>query len=127
MVPLFRTLIEINSFFLAEPVFVPEQNPCEPSPCGPYAQCKVIGDSPSCSCLPEYIGSPPNCKPECVSHNDCPSNLACINQKCKDPCPGVCGSNAECRVITHTPNCVCIQGYVGDPFTYCTLKTRKLY
>lgn len=101
----------------------PQINPCQPSPCGPYSQCRVAGDSPSCSCLSDYIGSPPNCRPECVSNSECASNLACINQKCKDPCPGACGLNAECRVVSHTPMCVCISGYVGDPFSQCTVQS----
>lgn len=96
-------------------------NPCQPSPCGPNAECRAVGDSPSCSCLREYIGSPPNCRPECVSNSECASSLACIRQKCKDPCPGLCGSNAECRVISHSPMCVCLIGYTGDPFTLCSL------
>ena len=100
-------------------------NPCQPSPCGPNAQCRPVGDSPSCSCLNDYIGSPPNCKPECVSNSECPSNLACINLHCRDPCPGSCGLNAECRVVSHTPNCVCIQGYVGDPFTQCNIQQQQ--
>jgi hypothetical protein len=97
-------------------------NPCQPSPCGPNSQCREVGDSPSCSCLPGFVGSPPNCRPECVSNSECPSNLACINQKCKDPCPGTCGTNAECRVVSHTPMCVCAIGYTGDPFTQCYVK-----
>jgi hypothetical protein len=99
--------------------------PCTPSPCGPNAQCKEINGSPSCSCLPEFSGSPPNCRPECVSNSECANHLACTNQKCKDPCPGMCGANAECRVVSHTPNCVCLPGYVGDPFTQCNLPKRK--
>lgn len=96
-------------------------NPCQPSPCGPNSECRVSGDSPSCSCLPSFVGSPPNCKPECISNSECPSNLACINQKCKDPCPGICGENAECRVVSHTPNCICIAGYEGNPFVRCSI------
>lgn len=107
----------------AEPqLVVTPVNPCDPSPCGPNSQCKVSGESPSCSCLPEFIGSPPSCRPECVSNSECPNNLACINQKCRDPCPGICGTNAECRVVSHTPNCVCLGGYIGDPFTRCLLE-----
>ena len=101
-----------------EPPVVPT-NPCQPSPCGPNSQCKDINGSPSCSCLPEFIGTPPSCRPECVSNSECSNSLACINNKCKDPCPGICGQNAECRVVSHTPNCVCIQGYVGNPFSSC--------
>lgn len=101
-------------------------NPCNPSPCGPNAQCKEINDSPSCSCLPDFIGSPPNCRPECVTNSECSSHLACINQRCKDPCPGVCGQNAECRVVSHTPNCVCISSYTGNPFIQCLPPPRKI-
>lgn len=94
-------------------------NPCQPSPCGAYSECRPVGDSSSCSCLRDYIGSPPNCKPECVSNAECSNHLACINQKCKDPCPGLCGVNAECRVISHSAVCTCITGFIGDPFTQC--------
>lgn len=95
--------------------------PCQPSPCGPNAECRVVGNQPSCSCLSNYIGAPPNCRPECVSNSECSPTLACINQKCRDPCPGICGTNAECRVVSHIPRCFCIQGYVGDPFSACQL------
>lgn len=101
------------------------ENPCQPSPCGSNALCQVINDSPSCSCLPEFSGIPPNCRPECVSNSECSSNLACINQKCRDPCPGSCGANAECRVVSHTPMCVCITGFTGDPFTQCIAKQME--
>jgi hypothetical protein len=104
----------------------PPSDPCQPSPCGPNAQCRVINEQASCSCLPEMIGSPPNCQPECVSNSQCSSHLACLNQKCKDPCPGVCGNNAECRVISHTPMCYCSSGYTGDPFGQC-LEIRQDY
>ncbi len=115
----------INFSLVVVPQEEEPQNPCTPSPCGPNSQCKEINGSPSCSCLPEFTGSPPNCRPECVSNSECPNHLACTNQKCRDPCPGLCGSNAECRVISHTPNCVCLPGYVGDPFSRCNLPTRK--
>lgn len=52
--------------------------------------------------------------------------MACINQKCKDPCPGTCGTNANCRVVSHTPNCVCNIGYVGDPFNHCIPKQQDV-
>lgn len=94
-------------------------NPCYPSPCGLYAECRAIGESPSCSCLPTYIGSPPNCRPECVVNTDCPSVRACIAEKCRDPCEGSCGFNTECRVQNHVPICSCRNGFTGDPFTQC--------
>lgn len=96
------------------------QNPCVPSPCGPNSECRVTGDSPSCSCLAEFIGAPPNCRPECISNSECPTNQACINQKCSDPCPGLCGQNANCRVFSHTAMCLCDGGFTGDPFSQCS-------
>lgn len=101
-------------------------NPCIPSPCGPNSQCKVQGESPSCSCLPQFIGSPPNCKPECITNSECAYNLACTNMKCKDPCPGSCAPNAECHVVSHSPICKCRNGYVGDPFSQCVIQQGKL-
>lgn len=102
-----------------EPTFVQPTNPCIPSPCGPYAECRDIGGSPSCSCNANYIGSPPNCRPECIINPDCSSSKACMREKCRDPCPGSCGVNAQCDVINHTPTCTCPEGYTGDPFTNC--------
>lgn len=97
-------------------------NPCQPSPCGPNADCRLVGNSPLCSCLATFVGQPPNCRPECISNSECENHLACINQKCKDPCPGLCGANAECRVFSHTAMCTCLPGYLGDPFSQCTIK-----
>lgn len=103
------------------------RDPCVPSPCGPNSQCRPVGTTPSCSCLIDFIGSPPNCRPECTINPECSSNLACIWQKCKDPCPGSCGVGAQCSVINHTPICTCLDGYIGDPFTSCQPKPpRKL-
>lgn len=95
------------------------KNPCIPTPCGANSECKFIGDSPACSCLPTYIGAPPNCRPECSINSECPANRACMNQKCVDPCPGSCGLNTQCTVINHTPACTCDAQYTGDPFTGC--------
>ena len=95
-------------------------NPCVPSPCGANALCKERNNAGSCVCLPEFIGNPyEECRPECILNSDCPSNKACINQKCRDPCPGTCGQNADCQVINHLPSCTCIPGFTGDPFRYC--------
>lgn len=107
---------------LEEPVV--QQNPCIPSPCGPNSQCRVHDNIPACSCLPSFVGRAPNCKPECVINSECPGNLACQNEKCRDPCPGSCGSNTDCRVISHKPTCSCISGYTGDPFAGCSIIQR---
>ena len=116
-----------NSWILAPSPPVPV-NPCVPSPCGPFSQCQNIGGIPSCSCLPNYVGSAPNCRPECSINSDCTSDKACIREKCRDPCPGSCGTNAYCNVVNHTPICTCPRDYTGDPFTSCRpMPTRKDY
>lgn len=102
-------------------------NPCIPSPCGPNSECKIKSNRPVCSCLPNYFGSPPNCRPECIINSECPLTKACINQKCVDPCPGSCGYNAECQVINHVPICHCLNGFTGDPFTGCQQGTSNFY
>lgn len=108
-------------FSFLEPIFDgPKGNPCIPSPCGPNSQCKVVGEAPACSCLPNYIGVAPNCRPECSINAECPGNLACQNEKCVDPCPGSCGFNAECSVGYHVALCNCVPGYTGDPFSGCS-------
>lgn len=98
---------------------VADVTPCTPSPCGSNSICKEVGETPSCTCLPDFFGSPPYCRPECSSNSECPTDKACINQKCKDPCVGACGVNAQCRAISHSPMCFCDNGFTGDPFSNC--------
>jgi hypothetical protein len=94
-------------------------NPCSPSPCGPNSECRVHNDNPVCSCSPQMLGSPPNCRPECLVNSDCPFDKACLNQKCKDPCISACGSNSVCRVQNHLAICECPPGYTGNSFEGC--------
>lgn len=94
-------------------------NPCVPSPCGPNSQCQEYNGNARCTCLTNYISSPPHCRPECTIHSECNAVTACINNKCIDPCPGACGNNAECSVSNHLPICACMSGYTGDPFSNC--------
>lgn len=103
----------------------PSGNPCVPSPCGPNSECRVVGNTPACSCQIGYIGRPPNCRPECAINAECPGNLACQNEKCRDPCPGSCGAHSTCVTINHTPQCTCESGYTGDPFAGCVLVQSK--
>jgi len=59
-------------------------------------------------------------KPECTSDPECPAHLACIQEKCQDPCfSTVCGLNADCRASNHRAICVCRTGFIGDPYTIC--------
>lgn len=128
---LFYGMVLHLSFFswnaLLEP-HAPNLNPCVPSPCGPNSQCRVVGDTPVCSCLPNYVGRSPNCRPECTINSECPANLACINEKCGDPCPGSCGLYAQCTVTNHRPICICPIGYTGDPFSTCNeIRQSKIH
>lgn len=115
--------MEGNAFIQCRPVVqhepVEEYHGCRPSPCGSFAQCREINNQAVCSCLPGYIGSPPTCHPECVVNSDCPSNEACSNQKCIDPCPGSCGVNSQCRVVQHNPICNCLPRYTGNALVNC--------
>ena len=104
------------------------QIPCQPSPCGPNAECQVVNGHEACSCLPGYTGRPPLCRPECVINAECPTHLACIQQKCKDPCIGACGIRANCQVVNHNAICSCPTGFRGDPFAQCSeIPPSKFY
>lgn len=95
-------------------------NPCDTMSCGNNALCTADDGIPKCHCIPPYIGNPyTGCKPECILNSDCVSNLACINQHCRDPCQGACGVNAVCEVTNHIPVCSCLTGYTGEPFQSC--------
>lgn len=102
------------------------ENVCNPSPCGANAICKEVNGQPVCSCMTNYIGSPPNCAPECVVNSQCKTNRACVNQRCVNPCPKPCGQNTDCKVINHSPVCSCRSGYSGNPFTTCLAVSCKL-
>ena len=103
-------------------------NPCQPSPCGPNSECRDQNGSAACSCLAGYKGAPPACRPECVLNTHCPNHLACIGQKCLDPCQGECGQGAQCTVVNHKPVCRCEAGLVGDPYRLCrAVPTSELF
>lgn len=101
--------------------------PCTPNPCDPSTVCQVYGGQVA-MCDPCYG---PNghynsaCHPECLYNSDCPFNLACLSQKCLDPCPGSCGINARCTVVHHEPVCSCPESLTGNPFEHCSPMTRK--
>ena len=64
-------------------------------------------------------------RPECTTDPECPDHLACIQEKCQNPCfTTTCGVNAECRVTRHRATCYCRPGYEGDPYRIC--EERKL-
>lgn len=99
-----------------------QENPCSSrcNICGANSQCRANNGIAICSCLPNFVGSAPNCRPECVVSTECERDKACVYQKCVNPCTaGVCGSNADCRVNNHSPICTCRNGFTGNPFTVC--------
>ncbi|CAG0881855.1 unnamed protein product [Darwinula stevensoni] len=77
------------------------------SPCLGHAQCPEKQ-----ACLRGF------CAAGCRNNADCGREQACINSKCTDPCgrPGACGPNALCRVITHSAQCYCPDGFEGSPY-----------
>ncbi|GFR23990.1 papilin, partial [Trichonephila clavata] len=56
----------------------------------------------------------------CTSHSDCSSTQVCFKNQCQFACRlGMCGIDAECRVINHVAQCRCPPGYKGDPHVRC--------
>ncbi|KAI5719789.1 hypothetical protein M8J76_014878 [Diaphorina citri] len=100
-------------------------NECDLSPCHPTALCKNTAGSFVCSCAGGLIGDPTTsgCHPAdvCSYDGQCPASAACVDGRCRNPCEAdeVCGRNAECAVVNHTPRCTCVAGTVGDPKSGC--------
>lgn len=104
---------------------MPDTDPCLPSPCGSYSVCRIASGRPVCSCDVGYIGAPPTCRPECVINSECAMHKACIKNKCIDPCPGTCGYQAICRVVSHRPICSCPLDFIGEPYNQCIQESKK--
>lgn len=122
------SISSVSNLLLTSKAPIAIQNPCIPSPCGPYSQCRETNGHAICSCIENCIGSPPACRPECTLSSECFLDKACINQKCVNPCvAGTCGENARCQIINHNPICSCSLGYTGDPFIRCTPEESKLF
>lgn len=98
----------------------PKPTTCQNIQCGSNALCKQANNTFSCMCKPGFFGNPwLACRPECVLNTECPFNKACISNKCRDPCAGACGVNAQCDIINHVPVCYCPADFSGDPFVSC--------
>lgn len=117
------------------------KDPCKESkPCITNAKCSVVDSLPMrtliCECASDFIGDATvACIPVekkldyiCQSNSECSPNLACINQRCVDPC-GVnpCSESAECHVEKHRHVCRCPPGFIGDPFINCYRGRLRLF
>lgn len=51
----------------------------------------------------------------------------CTNNRCIDPCVGLCGVNANCVTRNHIGTCTCLPGHVGDPFSGCHVADPRTY
>lgn len=102
------------------------EDPClyNGSPCGINALCKVSGHRAVCLCPEGYQGEPSQeCyQLECLRHEDCEPTKRCSDDGvCTNPClqHGVCGFNAQCRVVDRTAQCSCPPGHYGNPKINC--------
>lgn len=99
-------------------------SPCDPNPCAVGAVCSASpSGQPLCSC-PDGMGGDPTSVGGCVGYecqtdDDCSADNACMGFRCRNPCPGSCGINAECRVEKHHPVCACAAGLTGHPLKRC--------
>lgn len=102
-------------------------DPCLYTQCGQNAVCKSdYNHKARCVCLDNYKGDPfTKCiRPECTRDDDCPFNLACQNEKCRDPCD--CAPGAQCRVTNHQALCRCPPGYEGNGRDSCKLIQNEI-
>jgi hypothetical protein len=110
-----------SSLFLEQSSQATENtNPCIPSPCSPNFHCRFENNHLVCSCLQNYVGRAPNCRPECTINAECPSNLTCQGEGCKDPCRGTYGPHMTCVAVKNALMCLCLIGYTDDPFAGCS-------
>jgi hypothetical protein len=97
------------------------ENPClwtvgSQQICTSTHKCEVLNHKATCICKnrlvinenmelicpnPDAIG--------CFNDYDCADNLACVSNKCQNPCSGMqCGTSGKvCRVLNHKPACYC--------------------
>jgi hypothetical protein len=93
--------------------------------CHKTALCTNTIGSYECTCPDGFNGVATYNSPECGGNKD--TSQCCLDEKCKgafvcsdDPCDNhKCHSLANCvpDSATHTYECVCKEGYVGDGFT----------
>lgn len=102
------------------------EDPCSAngSPCGINALCRVSNHRAVCLCPEGFQGEPSQeCyQLECHRDDDCEANKRCSEDGvCTNPClqHGVCGFNAQCRVVNRKAECSCPPGHYGNPQSNC--------
>ena len=88
------------------------KNPCGSKSCPSGKTCQVLNHNALCMCTK-------GCNTEvsiCLKDRGCPSDKACLNYQCKNPCQGLsCPNNTPCIVEDHKPICkFCPDGFVVD-------------
>ncbi|XP_076233117.1 uncharacterized protein LOC143178381 [Calliopsis andreniformis] len=96
---------------------------CETYTCGVNARCTISDGRPVCSCMNLHMGDPlSRCtRVECQINEDCSDSKVCTNNRCINPCDGLCGINAICETRNHVPTCYCPPEMTGDPFAVCRI------
>ncbi len=94
---------------------------CASQPCHASAFCTPQAGRAVCACPSDRIGDPykTGCRANgtCpLGNSDCPSEAVCLDGRCSDPCDaGLCGPNAQCRTLNHSPVCSCLPGFNPNP------------
>ena len=88
------------------------RNPCTEGSCPKGKRCQVLNHQPLCMCEKD-------CQPSvsiCLKDRGCPSDQACVNYKCENPCDfHSCPGLAPCIVQDHKPLCkFCPEGFIAD-------------
>ena len=116
------------------------QNPCiVNNPCSRQQECVVKDTRPSksvaCLCPDGHITdqsgacSKVEAVPECYVDADCDQTDVCDQGNCVEACKlAECGVNAICKNSFHSHQCVCPDGFLGNPDTSCyPCKTRDCW
>lgn len=97
------------------------RDPCSSSKprCEVNKKCQVRNHRPVCVCKYGFVVNEMGeltCAPDtvaCSKDSDCPSNAACLNGKCQNPCnmrkKPPCPNDKACEVLDHRPVCICIK------------------
>lgn len=104
---------------------------CDSDSCAPTARCIGQKHQPVCNCQSGTSGNPyVECssyreQPQCTADAECPSQLACINQRCENPCAqsNVCSPQQTCSILDTLPlrtiMCRCPADMITDSSGRC--------